>query len=319
MNPDVPLKAAVFLDTRPGHRKQTLGVLEALKALTGLATLQVELPHLSRQAETMQWLNYFFGGKKTCCADLAGCDFIIGTGSRSHIPMLFCKKKYNIPVITCMAPADMLRRRIDLCFVPRHDNIPEAENIFLTDGPPNMSRNRNQHDPDMGLILIGGKDDKSHRWEDKAILDAVDFLVRERAVRWTISSSPRTPDETNSSLAKLVEKFDNAYFIKFADTGTGWIEEQYDKNKTVWVTADSISMLFEARSAGCRVGVIPVQWNRQNNKFQRCIDGLSERGQIVPFAAWRAGKANWNDAEPLNEALRCAREILKRWWPNRLQ
>jgi len=41
---------------------------------------------------------------------------------------------------------------------------------------------------------------------------------------------------------------------------------------------------------------------------------------IVEFSDWQTGaKMPVPPAEQFNEALRCAREILQRWWPSRLQ
>lgn len=320
MKSETPLKIAVFLDTRPGHRKQTLGVLDALKDLTGLQTIEIPVPHLALREEVVKWMKYFTVPAPGCSADLRGCDFIIGTGSRTHIPMLACKKKFRIPVITCMAPTALLRGRFDLCFVPQHDGIRAADNIFYTDGPPNLSRSKGLHDFNRGLILIGGRDEKSHQWDDTAIIDGVARLLKqEKSITWTISSSPRTPEKTNSGIEGLAAQFENSSFVRFSDTGPGWIEKEYDSNKTVWVTADSISMIFEALSAGCRVGVFPVNWKHKNNKFQRCVDDLCSRGLLVSFDAWKKGQSGWSLTRPLNEAQRCAREILIRWWPNRLQ
>jgi len=61
MKPASPLKIAVFLDTRPGHRKQTLGLLDALSELTGTETVEIPVPHLPqmrnpRRIRWMPWL-----------------------------------------------------------------------------------------------------------------------------------------------------------------------------------------------------------------------------------------------------------------------
>lgn len=315
-----PLHAAVFLDTRPGHRKQTLGVLDALEELTAMQTVEIPVACLPLPGEVVKWIKYFAFPGRVCSADLRKCDFIIGTGSRTHIPMLACKKKYHIPVITCMAPVSLLRSSFDLCFVPRHDDVPAADNIMLTDGPPNRSRSKNLHDDNRGLILIGGRDDKSHSWDDAAIIRAVAALLqRETDIAWTIASSPRTPDNTDAGLEKLAAGMKHASYARFADTFPGWIEKEYERNKTVWVTADSVSMIFEALSAGCRVGVLPIDWKKKTNKFQRCVDDLVARGIVVSSEALQEGRTGRTLSEPLNEAHRCAREILKRWWPNRLQ
>lgn len=320
MRKEFPLKIAVFMDSRPGHRKQTLGVVEALNELTPVRTVEIPVPQRSPLKEAMHWLQYFAVPAACCPADLAGCDLMLGTGSRTHISMLACRRKWAVPAVTCMTPSSLLRSRFDLCFVPQHDAVPSAKNIFFTDGPPTRSRAKNLHDSRRGLILIGGRDEKSHRWDDAGIIEAASALVkREKDIRWTIASSPRTPETTGAGLQRLAAGYANAGYVPFAETGPGWIESEYDRNRTVWVTADSVSMLFEALSAGCRVGVFPVEWKRKNNKFQRCIDDLCRRGLVVSFPAWREGVAAWTPSEPLQEARRCAKEILLRWWPDRLR
>jgi hypothetical protein len=107
-------------------------------------------------------------------------------------------------------------------------------------------------------------------------------------------------------------------FFRSADTPAGWVEEQYALNRTVWVTADSISMVYEALTAGCSVGVLQVEWLRQDNKFNKSLQFLTEKEMIVDFDAWQEGASmpTLKDKQ-LNESLRCAREILRRWWPDR--
>ena len=58
----------------------------------------------------------------------------------------------------------------------------------------------------------------------------------------------------------------------------------------------------------------------QNNKFQKSLNILNERNMIVDFNEWQNG-ANMpvSSAKPFNEAERCAREILQRWWPERFE
>jgi mitochondrial fission protein ELM1 len=136
---------------------------------------------------------------------------------------------------------------------------------------------------------------------------------------WTVSSSPRTPEETLASLEKLAKSHDNCIFFKSQDTPAGWVEEQYAMNGVVWVTADSISMIFESITAGCRVGVLPVEWKHSHNKFERSIDYLVQNGWAISYEGWHTGARSEVNRAPLDEADRCAKEILKRWWPDRLQ
>ena len=108
-------------------------------------------------------------------------------------------------------------------------------------------------------------------------------------------------------------------FFRSEDTAGGWIEAQYARNDRVWVTADSMSMIFEALTAGCRVGILPVKWKRSNNKFQKSLNYLFENNRVIPYQSWLEGQGLIAQAPPLDEASRCAKEILRRWWPDRLK
>ena len=136
---------------------------------------------------------------------------------------------------------------------------------------------------------------------------------------WTVSSSPRTPHDTVALVSALLDTYDNIHFFDYRDTPPGWIEEQYDKNSVVWVTADSISMIYEAITAGCRVGIFPMQWLRDNSKFRRNELLLINKKLVTPFATWEQGNMKQDDSQNLNEAQRCAERILLRWWPENLQ
>jgi hypothetical protein len=183
-------------------------------------------------------------------------------------------------------------------------------------GAPNCAKNKGRHRDDCGLILLGGVDLKSHRWDSALITRMVRQLVQaEPTLHWTVSSSPRTPEETVRLIKGLVTDHPGLKFFDFKETRPGWIEAQYDRNRVVWVTADSISMIYEALTAGCRVGILPMQWNRANGKFKKNEDFLLKRGLVVSFSSWVQGNATWRDNIELNEAQRCAERILQKWWP----
>ena len=181
------------------------------------------------------------------------------------------------------------------------------------------SINKGQHQEGCGLILLGGVDDNSHYWHSRQIAAMIEkIIVTEVDKSWTISSSPRTPAETVALISALLPRYNNIRFFDYKDTPAGWIEEQYDRSSVVWVTADSISMVYEAISAGCRVGIIPVQWRRTTGKFSRNERLLLKRKLVTPFAAWQQDKTALLGPRELNEAQRCAAWILERWWPENL-
>jgi len=318
-----PLKVVSFRDGRPGHEKQTSGILAALAELTPIVEMPRRVYPLSGVRRIRSWLSFFYAQLRPDYPEPGGspADLIIGTGSAVHIPMLLLKKKWvRARVVTCMTPDFPFRRQMDLCFVPRHDRQKPRDNIFETIGPPNNVAFTDAHDRGRGLILVGGLDPKSHFWDSGQLMDQVQTLLkRETDVHWTISSSPRTPPETLRKLEELAAGIKGVEFFSSHRTPAGWIEKQYACNQMVWVTADSVSMVYEALTAGCRVAILPVRWRRKDNKFQHSLDFLMKNNYVTPFDAWlTTGQIAATD-ERLNEAFRCAQVLLRRWWPNRLR
>lgn len=343
------LHVTAYLDGRPGHEKQTLAVVRALERLTrvaltirtlgthGTTHLATQDSHLSKALQ---------GAKPESARRQPAVDLLIGSGRRTHLPVLLAKLRSGgrARAICCMTPPPALRLFFDLCLIPHHDRPPLKKNIMPTLGPPCLPENLHRHQPDRALILLGGLDPKSHYWDQEEIMGQIKALLTGQPDRrWTIGTSPRTPSATADALARLLSDLGASKqrqaaaagenlapppaagnrkpiaFAPAADTPPGWVEEQYAINREVWVTADSVSMVYEALSAGCRVGILPVRWRRPDNKFQYGLDELQRRGLTLPFAAWQAG-ASWPPSAPeLNEAARCGREILDRWWPERLQ
>jgi mitochondrial fission protein ELM1 len=318
-----PLRVVSFWDGRLGHEKQTRGVLTALAKLTAIEEAPRTVQPLSRARRFRSWL-YFVATLIQPAGSETGesfADLIIGTGSATHIPMLLLKKNCaQARVVTCMTPDFPFRGLMDLCFVPQHDRQRQRENMFETIGPPNNVAYTDTHDQRRGLILIGGLDSKSHHWDSGTLMDQVETLVKRGSdCRWTISSSPRTPPETLRILADFAARISGVEFFSSRNTPAGWIERQYLQNFTVWVTADSVSMVYEALTAGCRVGILPVRWRRKDNKFQQSLDFLATNNYVTPYDAWLTAGHFIATGVRLDEASRCAQELLRRWWPSRLR
>ncbi len=312
-----------YLDGRPGHEKQTMAVIQALQQLTPITvSIQTSTSTINSMLTMMPAALLLKLNRRRATAGLAE-KLLIGSGRRTHPAIVRDKHRLGnrAAAVCCMRPDISLRHAFDLCLLLASDRVADADNIFRTTGPPCLSVDEEKHDHHRGLILIGGLDPKSHRWDTDLICQQVATLIKQGRERiWTISSSPRTPPETVIRLAHLTATVPNrATFYRAEDTAGSWIEKQYQQNGEVWVTADSISMVYEALSAGCRVGVLPVQWRRPGRSLhQRSLDQLERQNRIGRFDHWLAGTPLPTVATVLNEAERCAREILRRWWPERL-
>jgi hypothetical protein len=310
------LRVVALLDSRPGHEKQTMGIIQALRARIPVQLSQINVGGFSFFDKLIQTCRLYLPGGGLSHPQVVKADLLIGTGSRTHLPMLLYKKRYAIPATTCMMPPTHLRDSFDLCFVPEHDGKNEGDNIMLTMGAPNCSQNKRKHRKECGLILLGGVDPKSHRWESFQVVKMVEKIVKTDSRKlWTISSSPRTPQITVTMIKQLAGKYGNIHFFEYTDTPRGWIEKQYDKNSTVWVTADSISMLYEAITAGCSVGIFPMQWLKENSKFKKNENILLEKKLVTTFSSWDRGNPFPDKNIELDEAQRCADRILQKWWP----
>lgn len=110
----------------------------------------------------------------------------------------------------------------------------------------------------------------------------------------------------------------DAVFFEYSQTPAGWVEQQYAKASTVWITSDSISMIYEALSSGCAVGVLSMDWIGKNNKFVQNEQLLLKNGIVISFADWKNGK-NCRKLSGFNEAQRCAQTIIEKWWPENSQ
>ena len=314
------LEVIIFTDGRPGHEKQSRSILKALAAMTALSAHTLKLPPAQGVNKLFMGLAAFLPRNQVLNPIThLRVDLVIGAGSATHLPMIAYKRRSKARLVSCMAPDPLLRPCFDLCLIPRHDDPVVRPNIFSTFGPPCMVVSDPRQDCRKGLILAGGIDPKSHHWETSVFLTQIQELdARMPDISWTIASSPRTPIDTIEQLRLLAGKHQNMTFLSAEETPPGWIETAYSTHAQVWVTADSVSMVYEALTAGCRVGVLPVAWKQEQNKFQRGIDDLHANGLILDYRQWQKGRQWSPSRKPLNEAERCAREILKRWWPDRL-
>ncbi|MDF1594392.1 MAG: hypothetical protein P1P89_23000, partial [Desulfobacterales bacterium] len=58
---------------------------------------------------------------------------------------------------------------------------------------------------------------------------------------------------------------------------------------------------------------------RKDNKFQQSLDFLRANNYVTSYDTWLTAGHFTATGIRLDEASRCAQELLRRWWPNRLQ
>lgn len=294
----------IISDGKPGHLNQSRGLAEALCRRRPALSVNEHSP-LSRGAALRAWL----AGRAPAGSWPAGLReppaLLIGAGHATHLTLLALKRVWRVPALVLMKPSLPLGC-FDLCLIPEHDEPPARDNVIVTKGALNLMR-PGPKEPGSGLILIGGPSRHSG-WDEVSLLAQLERILAGDDRRWRMTSSRRTPASTEQRLAAL----SGIEFVPARDTGRDWLPAQLAAAETCWVTEDSVSMVYEALTAGCAVGTLKVPQNR-DNRLQKGLQQLADAGLIKSFDVWRGEALAVPDAG-FDEAGRCAGLVLARGW-----
>ena len=302
-----PLTLWRLLDGKPGHEKQSLGLANALGRLTDCR--RVDIPAPARGASLAAWLLGRFPGGE----DYPAPDLILATGHATHLAALAARRARGGRIVLLMRPS-LPTNWFDLCLIPEHDTPPRRSNIVVTQGVLNAVVPSDRHAPELGLILIGGQS-PHYRWDDAEVIRQVRAVVDATpTVRWRLTDSRRTP---SSFMTRLAEKSAGADLELLPHTATppGWLEQALAESGQVWVTEDSVSMVYEALTAGGPVGLIRLPGTRPT-RVSRGIERLVADNRLTSFADWRQTRRLPQPPDRFDEARRCAQEILNIWFRN---
>ena len=294
-----PLVIWRFSDGRAGHDSQSYGLVCSLGQLTPCEYYSVEADKFKNRI-----INFLFR-KFPSGKNLPRPDLIIGAGHGTHIPMLCARRARGGKTIVIMKPS-LPYRMFDLCIISEHDNPPSSENIITVKGALNTIMPSEDHDDKLGLVLIGGPS-KHYSWNtDEMINQLVEITGYDQSIHWTISDSPRTPPEFMEKL--INQKLHNASLVKYANCKPGELATLYAKSGTVWVSEDSVSMIFEALTSGARVGLLQVP-RMGPCRLGSIIDDLAATDKVTLYKKWLASRQLSEPVYTFNESARCAREI----------
>jgi mitochondrial fission protein ELM1 len=276
-NHQAPLHIWRLIDGKPGHEKQSLGLVLALSKLKKVTYDDIEVRH-SVPTQIIEFLMGRFPlGKKFKKPNL-----IIGVGHRTHFSILAAKRAYGGKSIVLMKPS-LSYFLFDLCLVPEHDNPPKRANIISTIGALNPLGldGLPKKIPSSHLILIGGPS-PHYLWDNNFIIEQIEEIVKKEQKsiqQWILTTSPRTPKEFIEDLRE--RKLSDLKIYHYKDTKPGWVEEMLLASEYALVTPDSISMVYEALSANCKVAVLELLESTKNDKVARNISLLKEERYIL--------------------------------------
>jgi len=231
---------------------------------------------------------------------------ILAAGHATHFPLLAAMRAWGGKSIVLMRPSLPLGW-FDVCLIPEHDTPPVRGNVIATQGVLNTLTDRKTHDPARGLFLIGGPS-PHFIWHGNTVFEQIRrILDTHPGMHWTLSTSRRTPADF---LAPL--RMDSRVECFAADvTPPGWLEAQLARSSKVWSTPDSVSMVYEALTAGCQVGLLDLP-AVADSRVAAGVAKLVADGLVATFQQKRASDAGAR----LNEADRCAKLTLERVFPS---
>lgn len=289
-------KILIVSDGKPGHLNQSLGLVEAIERLTGPVDVE--------QAAPLSWWTWLQTGIGCLLGrrPASPVSLLVGAGHRTHLTLLLLGWVHSARTLVLMKPSLPLGW-FDLCIIPEHDQPPASAHVVETQGALNRMQPGKKL-PESGLILLGGPS-RHYDWDEPALLSRVQALLHALPeVRWEVATSRRTPASTE---ALLQEKYPQLTLMPARELPASWLPEKLAVTAHCWVTEDSVSMIYEALTAGCQTGLLELP-ERSHSRVQRGIARLKASGWVQLPGGDPALLV------PLAEADRCAALLAKRGW-----
>lgn len=279
----------LLTDNKPGHRNQLRGLLTALEK---------EIAVNAHWIDISSWYQPIVGPVPDGKPDLILC-----CGHRTHIPGLLCKWCFGGFLTVLMQPSLPLWL-FDFCIIPLHDNPAAKKNVITTLGVINTIEASNEQQSQAGLILIGGPS-KHHGWDTQSVIEQLQVAIKASPnTQWQITTSRRTPPEFEQQLLQTIaaNNLNQTVFVPYADTDPDWVNRQMRIASQIWVSEDSVSMVYESLTAGAKVGLIQVPRTRKSSRIYNSIDSL-RLNDPLPFPN-QATKAAQNLFERLPSEMK---------------
>jgi len=209
---------------------------------------------------------------------------VIGTGSNTYYATKVMAKVMGVKSVVMMFPKGY-RLNFDLIFAQSHDNPPKQKNILEI--PANFSYVEpkgiyvKEKKKSIGVVI--GGDNSIFKMSEKNLSEQFDFIkTYYKGYALAITTSPRTSTEVEM----LVASYDFDYEVIFSKNPINPIPDFLEQCETVFITADSTSMISEAISYGkSNVIILPLESTTKDseNKFTTFIKTLEKEGYLHIF------------------------------------
>lgn len=293
-------------DEKPGHNTQLRGLANRLKAHSGARCHWVDCDNYP-----VPFWRALLGiaPSSEALSTLPEPDMIIAAGSNTHRLLFSLRRRKHAMTTVLMRPSWPLRW-LDTAIIPEHDAPTPSNQTLITKGVLNtITPMAKLTDQQNGLILVGGPS-KHFEWDDDQVLAQVQQLRQALPKwKWTLSSSRRTPAALMPRLAQLE---DAGLSVKdHRTTHSDWLPQALADSRCVWITPDSVSMVYEGLTSGLPTGLFDIP-PKNNSRVARGIAQL-QSDQSVYALADASKMATFAPPTPLWEADRATQWLLDRW------
>ena len=293
-----------FSDGKAGHDSQSLGLVDALKRRTRIDPYDIPV----RPGAGLDWML----GRFSAGSLLPDPWLIIGAGHSTHLPMLSARRARGGKACVLMSP-DLPKSLFDLCVIPEHDRPGPAANILVTSGSLNRMQPVYETGSNRGLLLIGGPS-RHFRWDHRQVAEQIARVIRYSPVReWILTTSRRTPPGFAEHIRQIIVNRNlKLTIMSCRDTSDQWLALQLSRSCCTWVTEDSVSMVYEALTAGVPVGLLSVTPRRQD-RIVTGVQALVSSRNVTRFCDWSAGHLLPRPIQVFDEANRAAKHVCGQW------
>ena len=312
------MKFAILSDNKPGHYKQSLGIVEKLpESETEWFTVEF------RQKWRDNLLRVFmcvFGGMPlpssliqpllrwsltaeayNALTALRTADIILSTGSSVAAVNLLLGRLLGAKTVTCRRPSPLGVRNFDLAILPmlswrgnsHKDNVCKSVGVPNPISPEMLNTERNRLEEVLNLpdcprigFLIGGTDKhETITIEDAAQLGEICTAVAtEMNAQVFVTTSRRTPTEVTAHLASTFKHSAWCPLFTAPDTPSE-LADPYQAilalSDLLVVTADSFSMVCEVASSGRPVIVLALSRKAARKPRRYNVYGYMEQQSII--------------------------------------
>ena len=290
-----------FTDKKPGHDSQSIGLCNAISEIKKCNIFDIETDSAFNVIKNVL-SNKFPRGE-----NITKPDILIGAGHKTHISMLSAKYIKKGKIIVLMKPSLPISF-FDLCLIPKHDRPKTRKNVIETNGALNPMKFNENKSLDEGLILLGGLSNH-YKWDNNIVISQVKNIITNKDNKnWTLADSPRTP---KGLIQKLSLYNKNVKILHSNTTSMTQLHNYIFNANHIWVSPDSVSMVYESLSSGASVGILELPI-KNTNRINEAITSLIEKKEITSYSSWLKNKELRPFEKKFNEAKRCALIMLEK-------